>query len=239
MALYGIAGLKVNIDFKYDLARNRAEAYFLAPQNAENADIYIKAEQQDFEDYIKMFGRSDCLDEFEYVILSNKFSRKVLRFSALMLHSSCVVVDNKAYLFSADSGTGKSTHTENYLKAFGSRAYILNDDKPIIRAEENGIFAYGTPFSGKHEIHKNAKAEIGGICFLFRGEKNQIEPIAPSVSLPLFLKQTVTKVEKSELESLLSLTDRILTSLPTYMLYCNTDISSAIVSFEGMRRAEG
>ena len=52
-----------------------------------------------------------------------------------MLHSSAVVADGKAYLFTADSGTGKSTHTQLWPRMFGDRAYILNDDKPALLDE--------------------------------------------------------------------------------------------------------
>ena len=62
-----------------------------------------------------------------------------------MLHSSCVVVDGAAYAFSADSGTGKSTHTALWLKHFGNRAYMLNDDKPAIRLVGDRVYACRPP----------------------------------------------------------------------------------------------
>ena len=72
----------------------------------------------------------------------------------MLLHSSCVVYEDKAYLFSAPCGTGKSTHTQIWLKRFPG-AYILNDDKPAIRIMEDGVYAFGTPFSGKTDLNVN------------------------------------------------------------------------------------
>ena len=51
------------------------------------------------------------------------------------------MVDDYAYVFSADSGTGKSTHTQLWLEHFGDRAYILNDDKPAIRLIDGKVYA--------------------------------------------------------------------------------------------------
>lgn len=237
MPLYNIADLKVDIDFRYDFAKQRAREYYIGEDTA-LADIRLKAEDSDFENYIKTFNRDDCLDEFEYVIIGNQFHRSILKFGGIMFHSSCVVADDTAYLFSADSGTGKSTHTALWLKLLGDIAYILNDDKPVIRMTQSGIFVYGTPFSGKTELNKNKKAPIGGICFLERGKKNAIKRIGVSEALPLFLAQTINKVNSDELETLLSVTDGVLGSVDIYKLSCNTDIEAAKVSYSAMSKKE-
>ncbi|MFR5584255.1 MAG: hypothetical protein ACLTLQ_10945 [[Clostridium] scindens] len=66
------------------------------------------------------------------------FIENLFRKGGMMLHASAVEVDGKAYLFSADSGTGKSTHTKQWQNYFGKeRALIINDDKPAIRKDKN------------------------------------------------------------------------------------------------------
>lgn len=89
------------------------------------------------------------LEQCEYIFAGSEFYRKLINLGGFMLHASAIVVDNKAYLFSAPSGTGKSTHTKLWQECFGDKAIIINDDKPAIRIEEGKCFAYGTPFSGK------------------------------------------------------------------------------------------
>ena len=76
----------------------------------------------------------------------------------MLLHSSAVVVDGYAYLFSADSGTGKSTHTGLWKQHFGDRAYIINDDKPAIRKVDGEWYVFGTPWSGKTDTSVNPRA---------------------------------------------------------------------------------
>ena len=85
-----------------------------------------------------------------------------------MVHASAVEVDGKAYLFSADSGTGKLTHTKQWQNYFGKeRALIINDDKPAIRKDKNGWAAYGTPFSGKTDenLNRQSYSSKGSVCW--------------------------------------------------------------------------
>ncbi|MBQ0083748.1 MAG: hypothetical protein KBS52_03160 [Clostridiales bacterium] len=236
MPSYNIADLKVNINYRYDFAEKRSEEYLIP--DTDEPDFTIESTDEDFQTFIDWFKRDDCLNEFEYVIVGDKFHREVMKYDGLMFHSSCVVVDDMAYLFSADSGTGKSTHTALWLKLFGDRAYILNDDKPVIRIIDGQAYVYGTPFSGKTDLNHNRKVKIGGICFLSRGEKNEIKKISVKDALPLFMKQTFNRVDMQELETLLMVLDKVLSQVNTYSLSCNMDIEAAKVSYKGMSGKE-
>ena len=67
-------------------------------------------------------------------------------------------------LFTAKSGTGKSTHTRYWLEAFGNRAAIINDDKPFIRLDTPAPMICGAPWSGKHGLDTNLSVPLAGIC---------------------------------------------------------------------------
>ena len=83
-------------------------------------------------------------------------------------------MDGAAYLFTAPSGTGKSTHTRLWREVFGDRVWMINDDKPMLRISENLVTAYGTPWNGKHHISRNASAPLKAIVQLNRGKENII-----------------------------------------------------------------
>ena len=100
-------------------------------------------------------------------------------------------MDGYAYLFSANSGTGKSTHTGLWLEHFKDKAYIINDDKPVLKKENDSWYVYGTPWSGKYDINANKKELLGGIVFLERSKTNYLEPLQLNVSIPFFYNQTV------------------------------------------------
>lgn len=171
----------------------------------------------------------------EYIWMGSEFYNALIHFSGMLLHSSCVVYNNEAYLFSAPCGTGKSTHTQIWLKRFPG-AYILNDDKPAIRITEKGIYAFGTPFSGKTNLNVNKGVPIKGICMISRDTYNHIEPISADEALFNILNQTVRPGEAENMDKLLNTLDNVLHSVPVYRLFCNMELEAAEVSYNGMNK---
>lgn len=176
------------------------------------------------------------VDILEYMLTGSAFYRSILRYDACMLHSSAVVVDGYAYLFSADSGTGKSTHTKLWLKHFGDRAYIINDDKPAIRYIDGDWHVYGTPWSGKTDTSVNTRVKLGGIVFLERSGKNFIEPMKSEEGIVQFIKQTPRKVTAERMEWLLDIIDRLFTQCPVWRLGCDMSDDAVVTSYEAIRR---
>ena len=171
--LYNICGLNVFYEPKYRRTLLRSEKYIADNQNI-NPNFSMEVSEERIDNYLKIYpdiSRSLA----EYVIFGAEFYEKIIDYNAMLLHSSAVCVDNKAYLFTADSGTGKSTHTELWMSYFGEKAVMINDDKPVIRIIGSKIYACGTPFSGKNDINKNIMVPLQAICSLNRGEKNTIE----------------------------------------------------------------
>ena len=178
-------------------------------------------------------------DECEYIWTGYEFCRKLLEIGGFMLHSSAIAYENKAYLFSAPSGTGKSTHTEIWQKVFGAdKAVIINDDKPVIRPGDKAFYAYGSPWSGKSDKNLNIKIPLQGICFIERSKTNHNKRISPGESVMLILNQTVRPPEADVMDKLLSVLDGLLKQIPVYRLGCNMEDEAAWVSYEGMRQGK-
>ena len=123
--IYKIADLIVKME-TFGMTKQRAEKYIYNCENdVVDVEIHsawnkIKHNHTDFTD-----------DTGEYMCTGLNFYGKLLKFDGMMLHSSCVEKDGFAYLFSARSGTGKSTHSHLWLKNLeGTR--IINDDKPAL-----------------------------------------------------------------------------------------------------------
>jgi hypothetical protein len=151
-----------------------------------------------------------------------------------MLHASAVTYNNFAYLFSADSGTGKSTHTHLWLKKF-PEAEILNDDKPAIRLIDGKFYAYGTPWSGKFDESKNEKVEIAGITFLSRGENNVISEVTGDSVTIDFMNQTVRPVKREYMIKFMEIVDGILSNVPLYRFECNISMEAVETSYNAMK----
>ena len=173
MGKYIIAGLKTEFEPRYDLLRERAKEYE-ADFDSSETDIKIKIEEEFLKRKREQYPQLNAANH-EYFWVGNAFNVKLLDYDGIMLHSSCVEKDGYAYLFSADCGTGKSTHTHLWLKNL-SGTRIINDDKPVL-IKENGVWcACGTPFSGKTDENCNVKVPIRAIVFIKRGEEKNIFP---------------------------------------------------------------
>ena len=152
----------------------------------------------------------------------------------MMSHSSAVVLDGNAYLFSAPSGTGKSTHTRLWLQKFKNRAYILNDDKPAVRIMPDGIFVYGTPWSGKDDVSINEKAPLKGICFLNRDKTNWIKTMDTESKVVNLYHSAIKKVDKEVALKQLDIIENIIKKIPIYEMGCNISEESVEVSYNKM-----
>lgn len=234
MNLHKIAGLLVDMGYKYETMQKQASAYKTDEVcDAPQMKIYIPDEV-----LLKkqMEEPTLSLDNCEYLYTGSAFYSGLLYFGGFMLHSSAVVMDGKAYLFTADSGTGKSTHTALWQKAFGERAEILNDDKPAIRIGANGIYACGTPWSGKTDRNINKIVPIGAIGFLERSEENWIERKTGGEVLGKLLKQTVRPPHIEEMDALLKYVDIVLKEVPVFSLGVNMTEDAAKMAYEAMSK---
>lgn len=230
---YHIAGLVTKMDCTGRTAV-QAIPYRCAP--TEEPDIIIPTDR--IERTCKAWKETDFPNEsddlIEYMATGALFYLSLLEHNGLMLHSSAVVVDGKAYLFTADPGTGKSTHTALWLKQFGSRAYILNDDKPAIRLEDGKWYAYGTPWSGKDDISRNCRAELAGIAVLERASDNSISRFEGVDAIFAILAQINRTKEPEHRIKVMELMDSLITSVPIWKLKCNMEPDAAIVAYSAM-----
>ena len=170
----------------------------------------------------------------ETLAVHRKIARAMVAYDTLLFHGSAVAVDGQAYLFTALSGTGKSTHTRLWCQHFGSRAFMVNDDKPFLRLLDGKVYACGSPWDGKHRLSTPTQVPLKALCLLERGEKNRIEPISRREALPQLLQQSYRPEEPAQLERALALLDAMTAALPLYRLYCNQEPSAAVVAYEGM-----
>lgn len=232
---YKIAGLYVDLDVNHNRLLTQGKPYEVENDGTPPNMSFTLTEKVMEKARVKFKNLDD--GEIEYLLYGFLFSDGLLDYSGLMVHASAVGVGGYAYLFSADSGVGKSTHTAFYLELFKEKAVIINDDKPVLRKIGNKIFVFGTPFSGKHDLSKNAAYELGGICFLSRGEENVIEKITPSEAIGYIYKQTQSGIEKDRVEKRLNALDFVLSESPLYKMKCINNISAAEVSYAAMKRS--
>ncbi len=236
MAVYNIAGLKVKIVDPKGRTKKQGMAYLSENQDEnQHIDITVDITQKRILDAVREHPEMNQND-WEYMLSGSDFYTELIKFNGILLHSSCVVVDDMAYAFSADSGVGKSTHTQLWLKHFGKRAYMLNDDKPAIRIIDGEVYACGTPFSGKYDYSAPKIVKLAGICFLQRSEDNWIKPAETGKAVFNIFSQTIRKLNAQKMENLFDVLEQIFAMVPLFEMGCNISDEAVMTSYNAMKR---
>lgn len=106
---------------------------------------------------------SECiitLNELNYFAIE----RQMMKAGNLVIHSSFIEMDGKAILFTAPSGTGKSTQADLWARFRGAR--VINGDRSLLVKTPDGFVAAGFPFSGSSGIFKNEVLPISAIVMI-------------------------------------------------------------------------
>ncbi len=165
----------------------------------------------------------------ETLVVYRKIATKMLDFDTFLMHGAVVAVGDKAWLFTAPSGTGKTTHINLWLENVPG-SYVVNGDKPLIHVGDE-CTVYGTPWAGKEGMNKNTGVKLCGIVILNRGIENKIEKVPMTKILPTLIQQSYRPKVKTDLEKTLSLLSRLGRKIPMYQLYCNMEPEAAFVAY--------
>lgn len=236
MNKYDIAGILVEMDPKEITLIKQSKAYKCNTKS--QADIKINIKKEFLQEKQKQNPHL-TIDECEYIWTGAEFYNTIIAFGGFMLHASAVAFDGKAYLFSANSGTGKSTHTALWQKYFGEeRAQIINDDKPAITLIEDKFYACGTPWSGKTDKNLPKIVPLASIIFMERSEINWIRRIDSKESIKLTLQQTLRPKDIEKMDKLLVLIDKLLKTIPIYKMGCNMSEEAVKLAYNKLKTEE-
>lgn len=239
--IYRIAGRSIAIESLYP----DVHAYCAAYRHAGDPDFTIRITPADIDRERDKSAREDQRQGIaprafpegylEELAVYRQIADRMPAYDTLLIHGSAIALDGAAYLFTARSGTGKSTHTRFWRQTFGSRAVMINDDKPLVGLTDAGAVIYGTPYNGKHRLGENLSAPLQAICILERGAENAIRPISSGEAYPLLLQQVYRPGDPAVLGLTLKLLDGLLTQVRLYRLACNLDPAAAQVAYDGMK----
>lgn len=198
------------------------------------SDISISLSDEYINSMLKRMVSGTSIGAAEEFSYAGKFCKSIIKFNAMLIHSSAIEYNGKAYLFSADSGVGKSTHTALWRKAFGNDVKMINDDKPVVRIIDGKAVAYGTPFDGGSGIANNISAPLGAVVFIERGESNSIRKAETSEIIKKLYFSTAHFVSRNTADKMLTNFKSLLLCTDFYILTCNMDISAAYTARNGI-----
>ena len=236
-----LAGWKVGILAIYEATCAYCKEYLCD----EEADFTVGISKEDIEYERQKSEKEDILEEIpiryftdaylETLAVYRKICTELLKRDTLLFHGSVVAVDGEGYLFTAKSGTGKSTHTALWRQEFGERAEMINDDKPLLKITNDGVFACGTPWNGKHRLGCNKMVPLKAICILERDGNNHIARIGAREALPMLMQQSFRTGTPDGMVLMLDMLEQIMEKTKLYRLGCNMDPEAAHVAYGGMQ----
>lgn len=154
----------------------------------------------------------------------------------LLIHASTVLNKGYGYAFIAKSGTGKSTHTQLWIKHIpGSE--LMNDDNPIVRVVGDEAFIYGSPWSGKTPCYRQIKAPLGAITRIDRAPKNSIEKLSPIEAFASLLPSCSNmKWDKDIFHGICNTVTKVIELTNCYTLHCLPDEEAAHICHKEISR---
>lgn len=219
MDIYKIADLHIGIINHCDFTKEYLKDYLCDSDDADftvtvNDEMIAKEKELSVEEVPEPY--------YEITAILRSICYTVLyEHNGFFLHCSCLEYDGGAYIFTAKSGTGKSTHARLWRQVFGDKVTMINDDKPIIRLIDDTFYIYGTPWNGKHSISNNIKAPIKAIFYLSQAKGNKSTRLSSVDAVGKLISQTIIPDDKDALIHLLDMLERLTCTTPMFLLECN------------------
>ena len=158
-----------------------------------------------------------------------------VEYGILLMHASVIRKDGKGYLCLGKSGTGKSTHTQLWLKHIEGTD-LMNDDNPVVRYNNGETTIYGSPWSGKTPCYRNIKAPIGAFLQLKQAPYNKIRRQTIIEAFASMLPScSVMKWDKRIHGTICDTISKVMNVVPNYILECLPDEAAARLSYSTMR----
>lgn len=202
-----------------------------------SADIDFERQRSIRTEALEHVSTQSYTDSYlETLAVYRKLAQLLVQEDILLMHGSVVAVDGQAYLFTAKSGIGKTTHTSLWMQHFGARAVMVNGDKPLLHVGNEGVTVYGTPWDGKERLSANIACPLKAVCILTRSEKNHIKRISKKDALPMLCQQIHRPEAPDALIKVLALVDQLGSRVPLYRLECNMNPEAALVAYRGMNQ---
>src|SRR5690606_1007543 len=256
MKKYEIAGIKIAFEYTYDkYFKNNIEAYLYTGDEPVDHTIVVRYKETldaPTSGLFRIFSKSVSgvksymtydegyknieiwIDEdtfqdvatAEYVYTGMVFLELAQRHGLLPMHGSAISYKGDVILFSAPSGTGKSTHARMWKQLYGEDVSWVNDDKPLLKVEENGIYVYGAPFSGQYSSNTNEQKPLKAIVFLQQGITDEVTTLNNKEALKHLITNTLRPQEEALWDNSLHQFEVIMKQIPIYHLDASLSLNA-------------
>lgn len=232
-----IAGHIFEIEYQYPYVGKVFHDYLVEPETVDS-DIYtISYTQKELEEIEKLSPDSKG-GYLEFLCIFDKIAMTLMERGIILMHGALIEYEGEGFLFTAPSGTGKSTHISLWKKYLGDQVVVVNGDKPELEIRGDDILAYGTPWCGKESWQVNKSVPLKGVCLIRRGTENKIQRISAGDYIEFLIPQFYFDIQSGDAPKVFDFLNQMADRVPFYLLECDISEEAAKCSFETMTGKE-
>lgn len=224
-----MADINIRVNYRnqqvYDYCKDYIVSGVCPDMTVSVSDAQIKAE---------MKASPNCAEWYcETLCIYRNIAEQLPLIDRAVFHGACISYQGSAYLFTAPSGTGKSTHIALWRKYIGNAVGIVNGDKPILKIDDT-VTVYGTPWAGKEAWQKNTSAPLSAICVISRGTSNTVRRLTVDECINALMCQIYLPKDAQALSSTIGLLGRLIENIPVYTIECDISEQAVKSSFDAL-----
>lgn len=231
-----VAGVRLSICLNYA----RTELFFgkwLQPPQSGLPTIAVTKTLM--EEAKRVYPSEICPEALEFNCLPMPASDALLPFRRCLFHGAAFLWRGKAWIFTAPSGTGKTTQYVLWKMLYGDEIGVLNGDKPVLESRDNSLWVHPSPWMGKEGMGRAESAPLGGVIYLAQGQENTIRLMRPRESVvPIFAQFLFTASGPEEVEQVCCLEEDMLRTVPVWLLTNRGDEASARLTHDTISQWE-
>ena len=176
--------------------------------------------------------------EVESGILIFKTGDELLKHGRCLFHGAVLSWKGTAILFTAKSGTGKTTQMLNWKDIYGHEIEVLNGDKPALSIEDGNIMVYPTPWRGKEKYGKDDFIiPLGAVIVLEQGKENSIRRLTEKESvISLYVRFFASFPNEETIINAGTFLEQMIRSVPVYKLINKGDYESSLMTYDRIKK---
>lgn len=237
-----LAKIPLRLKLSHGLDR-RLYRGFIDPEAADGTPV-VSVSQADLDARRDLYPAEMSEMLLEYNELPGRVSEFLLEHGCCLFHGAAFLWRGKVYIFTAPSGTGKSTQYILWKEQLGDEMRILNGDKPILRQEDDGkLWVYPSPWQGKENMGSMLCGPLGGVIVLQQGVVNSVKQLSPAEAVvPLYLQFLFPGETADSVRRVCAMESRLIDQVPVWRMVNRGDQESAklcintILKFEEDRK---
>ena len=227
------AGSSVSLAFRYPETGQFFQSY-VSPSDSVINDGALFVSDSDLQLWHDRW-KAPFNAETEYAICTYLISERLLGEKKAVFHGAAVEYGSKIILFTAPSGTGKTTQFRRWKEYFGDSVHILNGDKPILEiCRGKQVMVHSSPWKGKENLGvDNRSLPLAAVISLKQKPYNAIEKMGMTECIRRLIGRIMIRfANEKDIMNAAQFLEGLLTRVPVFELQNKGDAESAVFTYE-------